>query len=76
MDLQGYVKRMKGLRKKFDPFLDHVFDEHKARKEGKNDFMPKDTVDILLQLADDPNNDVKLTYDCIKALTQVKSLPF
>nr|POE75380.1 cytochrome p450 71a1 [Quercus suber] len=70
LDLQGYVKRMKGLRKKFDPFLDHVFDEHKAKKEGGNDFMPKDTVDLLLQLADDPNNDVKLTYDCIKALTQ------
>ncbi|KAM4087574.1 hypothetical protein ACB094_07G004600 [Castanea mollissima] len=70
LDLQGYVKRMKGLRKKFDRFLDHVFDEHKAKKEGGNDFMPKDTVDLLLQLADDPNIDVKLTYDCIKALTQ------
>ncbi|KAM3741551.1 hypothetical protein ACB098_07G004100 [Castanea mollissima] len=70
LDLQGYVKRMKGLRKKFDRFLDPVFDEHKAKKEGGNDFMPKDTVDLLLQLADDPNIDVKLTYDCIKALTQ------
>ncbi|KAL4613779.1 hypothetical protein ACB092_07G005000 [Castanea dentata] len=70
LDLQGYVKRMKGLRKKFDRFLDHIFDEHKAKKEGQNDFMPKDTVDLLLQLADDPNIDVKLTYDCIKALTQ------
>nr|POE75381.1 flavonoid 3'-monooxygenase [Quercus suber] len=76
LDLQGYVKRMKGLRKKFDPFLDHVFDEHKAKKEGGNDFIPMDTVDLLLQLADDPNIDVKLTYDRIKALTQVISLPF
>ncbi|KAM4097500.1 hypothetical protein ACJW30_07G004800 [Castanea mollissima] len=70
LDLQGYVKRMKGLRKKFDRFLDHIFDERKAKKDGRNDFMPKDTVDLLLQLADDPNIDVKLTYDCIKALTQ------
>lgn len=76
LDLQGYVKRMKGLRKKFDRFLDHIFDERKAKKDGRNDFMPKDTVDLLLQLADDPNIDVKLTYDCIKALTQVISLPF
>ncbi|KAK9989904.1 hypothetical protein SO802_030143 [Lithocarpus litseifolius] len=70
LDMQGYVKRMKGLRKKFDRFLDHVFDEHKAKNKGGNDLMPKDTVDLLLQLADDPNIDVKLTYDCIKALTQ------
>ena len=65
-----------GLSKKFDQFLDHVLDEHKAKKEGGNDFTPRDTVDLLLQLADDPNIDVKLTYDCIKALTQVISLPF
>ena len=76
LDLQGYVKRMKGLSKKFDQFLDHVLDEHKAKKEGGNDFTPRDTVDLLLQLADGPNIDVKLTYDCIKALTQVISLPF
>jgi len=67
---------MKGLSKKFDRFLDHVLDEHKAKKEGGKDFMPKDTVDLLLQLADDPNIYIKLTYDCIKALTQVISLPF
>ena len=76
LDLQGYVKRMKALIKKFDQFLDHVFDEQKAKKEGVKDFVPKDIVNVLLQLADDPNFDIKLTYDNIKAFIQVIPLPF
>jgi cytochrome P450 len=71
LDLQGYVERMKAVMKKFDRFYEHVLDEHRAKREGVKDFVPKDMVDFLLQLADDPNNDVKLTYDNIKALTQV-----
>ncbi|GLT54724.1 hypothetical protein SLA2020_279000 [Shorea laevis] len=69
LDLQGYVKRMKALAKKIDRFYDHVFDDHKV-KRGVGDFVPKDMVDLLLQLVDDPNTDVKLTYDNVKALTQ------
>jgi cytochrome P450 len=74
LDLQGFVKRMKALRKRFDRFHDHVFDDHKA-KRGERDFVPKDMVDLMLQLADDPNTDVKLTYDNLKALTQVYNIP-
>ncbi|XP_059431770.1 trimethyltridecatetraene synthase-like [Corylus avellana] len=71
LDLQGYVKRMKALKKKFDRFHDHVFDDHKVKREAEKDFVPKDMVDLLLQLADDPNTDhVKLTYDNVKGLTQ------
>ncbi|KAK4572515.1 hypothetical protein RGQ29_030802 [Quercus rubra] len=72
LDLQGYVKRMrmKALKKKLDRFHDHVFDEHRARREGEKDFVPKDMVDLLLQMADDPNLDVKLTYESVKGFTQ------
>ncbi|XP_050254418.1 trimethyltridecatetraene synthase-like [Quercus robur] len=70
LDLQGYIKRMKALKKKLDRFHDHVFDEHKARREGEKDFVPKDMVDLLLQMADDPNLDVKLTYESVKGFTQ------
>ncbi|KAK8543771.1 hypothetical protein V6N13_025939 [Hibiscus sabdariffa] len=68
--LSGYVKRMKTLKKKLDRFHDHVFDEHKRKKEelGK-DFVAQDMVDLLLQLADDPDLDVKLTYDAVRGLT-------
>ncbi|KAJ0030286.1 hypothetical protein Pint_13512 [Pistacia integerrima] len=54
LDLQGYVKRMKVLKKRFDRFHDHVFDEHRAKREGVKDFEAKDMVDSLLRLADDP----------------------
>ncbi|KAK1549634.1 hypothetical protein Q3G72_005226 [Acer saccharum] len=76
MDLQGYVKRMKALKKKFDRFHDHVFDEHKSKMKGlMEDFVPKDMVDLLLQLADDPNLEVKLNYDSVKGFTQPSPIP-
>ncbi|KAI3711961.1 hypothetical protein L1987_70510 [Smallanthus sonchifolius] len=71
LDLQGYVKRMKAISKKFDRFLEHVLDEHNVRrtKEGEK-FVATDMVDLLLQLADDPNLDVKLERHGVKAFTQ------
>ncbi|KAL3845689.1 hypothetical protein ACJIZ3_003092 [Penstemon smallii] len=71
LDLQGYVKEMKDLYKKLDRFNNYVIDDHLGRKEADKDhFVPKDVVDVLLQLAEDPNLEVKLTRDCIKALFQ------
>ncbi|CAK9159208.1 unnamed protein product [Ilex paraguariensis] len=71
LDLQGYVKRMKALCKKFDRFYDHVFDEHRAKRaREKKDFVAKDMVDVLLLLADDPDLEVKLHNDGVKAFTQ------
>ncbi|KAK8543760.1 hypothetical protein V6N13_025928 [Hibiscus sabdariffa] len=73
--LQGYVKRMKALRIKLDQFYDHVLDGHmRIKKELAKDFVAQDMVDILLQLADDPDPDIKLTYDCVRAFTQSWSL--
>ncbi|KAG7018217.1 Flavonoid 3'-monooxygenase, partial [Cucurbita argyrosperma subsp. argyrosperma] len=70
LDLQGYVKRMKALSKKFDRFLEHVLDEHNARREGVKDYVAQDMVDVLLQLADDPDLEVKLERHGVKAFTQ------
>lgn len=64
---------MKALSKKFDRFLEHVLDEHIAkRKDGKDD-AAKDMVDVLLDLADDPTLDVKLERHGVKAFTQVRT---
>lgn len=71
LDLQGYIKRMKALSKKFDRFLEHVLDEHNERRKGVKDYVAKDMVDVLLQLADDPNLEVKLGRHGVKAFTQV-----
>ncbi|XP_072993506.1 trimethyltridecatetraene synthase-like [Typha latifolia] len=71
LDLQGYIRRMKSLSKKFDRFLEHVLDEHNERRfKAGDDFVAKDTVDVLLQLADDPNLVVQLKREGIKGFTQ------
>ncbi|GMJ07281.1 hypothetical protein HRI_004397300 [Hibiscus trionum] len=61
---------MKALNKKLDRFHDHVFDEHKQKRKklGKY-FVAQDMVGLLLQLADDPDLDIKLTYDALRGLT-------
>ncbi|KAM5579574.1 hypothetical protein ABKV19_009381 [Rosa sericea] len=68
-DLQGYIKRMKALSKKLDRFLEHVLDEHIENKKAKG-FVATDMVDVLLQLADDPDLEVKLERHGVKAFTQ------
>lgn len=71
LDVQGYVKRMKILAKKFDRFMEHVLDEHNAARDNdKENWAPKDMVDVLLQLADDPDLEVKLERTGVKAFTQ------
>ncbi|KAA8540239.1 hypothetical protein F0562_024198 [Nyssa sinensis] len=70
LDLQGYVKRMKVLSKKFDLFLEHVIDEHNATRMAVENYVAKDMVDVLLQLADDPNLEIKLERHGVKAFTQ------
>nr|GMD38685.1 cytochrome P450 71A1-like [Ipomoea batatas] len=71
LDLQGYIKRMKALSKKFDMFLEHVLDEHNVRRVAEGDsFVAKDMVDLLLQLADDPSLEVKLERHGVKGFTQ------
>lgn len=70
-DLQGYVKQMKELSKKFEIFHNHVIDDHLSKRKSENDVSPKDMVDILLQLIEDPNLEIKLTRDNVKALLQV-----
>nr|AWX67427.1 flavonoid 3'-hydroxylase 6 [Salvia miltiorrhiza] len=69
LDLQGYVKRMKAVSKKFDRFLEHVLDEHEARRRT-TDYASRDMVDVLLDLAEDPALEVKLQRHGVKAFTQ------
>ncbi|CAN6319918.1 unnamed protein product [Urochloa humidicola] len=70
LDPQGYVKRMKRSAKVFDRFLEHVLDEHneRRRREGE-EFVAADMVDVLLELADDPNLEVAIERDGVKGFT-------
>lgn len=72
-DLQGYEKQMKELHKNFDRFNTYVLDDHisKRRTTGTTgEFIPKDMVDVLLEIADDPHLEIQLSRDNIKALFQ------
>ncbi|CAL5088131.1 unnamed protein product [Urochloa decumbens] len=71
MDLQGYVRRMKRVGKMFDRFMENVVEEHDQRRRREGDaFVARDMVDRLLQLAEDPSLEVKLTRNSVKAFTQ------
>ncbi|KAL3371357.1 hypothetical protein AABB24_008075 [Solanum stoloniferum] len=76
-DLQGYVRQMKALGKNFTQFYKYVIDDHNATKmQTTGDFVPKDMVDALLHLSNDPNLEVKLTSDHMMGLINVSSLIF
>jgi hypothetical protein len=72
-DPNGYVGRMKRLAKMFDAFVEHVLREHedRRRREGPA-FVPRDMVDMLLQLADDSTLDVPIDRDGVKASILVR----
>ncbi|MEI4855991.1 hypothetical protein, partial [Klebsiella pneumoniae] len=60
------------VSKKFDRFLEHVLDEHIARRETeKGDYVANDMVDLLLQLSDGPTLEVKIERHGVKAFTHV-----
>ncbi|WVZ57015.1 hypothetical protein U9M48_007461 [Paspalum notatum var. saurae] len=70
VDPQGYVRRMKRVAKMFDRFLEHVLDEHneRRRREGE-EFVARDMVDVLLELADGPGLEVPIKRDGVKGNT-------
>ncbi|MED6160676.1 hypothetical protein PIB30_053679 [Stylosanthes scabra] len=70
LDLQGYIKRMKVLGKKFDRFMEHVLDEHIKRRKAVKDYVAEDMVDVLLEIAEDPTLEVKLQRNGVKAFSQ------
>ncbi|CAD6245387.1 unnamed protein product [Miscanthus lutarioriparius] len=71
LDLQGYVRRMKRIGKRFSEFIEYILDEHgeRRRREGES-FVARDMVDVLMQLADDPTFEVQIGRVGVKAFTQ------
>ncbi|KAK7336614.1 hypothetical protein VNO77_17160 [Canavalia gladiata] len=68
-DLQGFGKRLKEIRDRFDNMMERFIKEHeekrRVRKEGDNQI--KDLLDILLDIHHDNNSEIKLTIQHIKA---------
>lgn len=70
LDLQGFRKRLKDVRDRYDILMEKIILEHKeARKKNKStaaDTM-KDVLDILIEISEDQNAEMKLTAENVKA---------
>ncbi|XP_061346432.1 cytochrome P450 93A2-like [Gastrolobium bilobum] len=71
-DLQGFSKRLKEIRDRFDTMMERVIKEHeeerRKRKElGGGDGQIKDLLDILMDILEDESSDIKLTIENLKA---------
>ncbi|XP_061955828.1 cytochrome P450 93A3-like [Populus nigra] len=71
LDLQGFGKRLKEVRKRFDTMTERIIKEHeevrKIKKETGEGDSVKDLLDILLDLSEDDSSEMKLTRENIKA---------
>ncbi|KAJ9184725.1 hypothetical protein P3X46_004424 [Hevea brasiliensis] len=70
LDLQGFNRRLKEVHDKFDKMMERIIGEHqearKIKKETGGDSM-KDLLEILLDISEDANSEMKLTRENIKA---------
>lgn len=75
-DVQGFSKRLKEIRDRFDSMMERIIKEHqeerRRRKEvGGRDGEIKDLLDILLDIFEDENSEIKLKMENIKAFILV-----
>ncbi|KAK9291046.1 hypothetical protein L1049_009230 [Liquidambar formosana] len=72
LDLQGFGKRLKEARGRFDAIIEKVIRDHEEGKRKKEEMgddagnTTKDVVDILLDVAEDENSEMRLTRENIK----------
>ncbi|OMO70116.1 Cytochrome P450 [Corchorus olitorius] len=65
--LLGFRKRLKDVRDRFDILMDKFILEHKEARK-KDDGRIKDVLDILIDISEDEDAEMKLTNDNIKGL--------
>lgn len=73
LDFQGFWKRLKDFRYKFDVIMDRVMEEHQEarREENGRSGQVKDLLDLLLDISEDENQEIRLTRENIKAFILV-----
>ncbi|CAI0386892.1 unnamed protein product, partial [Linum tenue] len=64
LDLQGFGKRLEDLRERFDSMMERIIEEHVEARMNKK---KKTTVDVLLDIKEDQDSEIKLTRENIKA---------
>ncbi|KAL8259993.1 hypothetical protein R6Q59_027946 [Mikania micrantha] len=69
IDLQGIQKTSMDIRTRFDALMDGILKEHEeARQQNIETRKVKDLLNILLEISEDDDMEIKLTRDNIKAL--------
>ncbi|XVE61225.1 hypothetical protein DITRI_Ditri06bG0022400 [Diplodiscus trichospermus] len=69
LDLQGFRKRLKDARERYDILMEKIILEHKEarKKNGAEGDRVNDVLDILIDVSEDENAEMKLTRENIKA---------
>ncbi|KAI3665649.1 hypothetical protein L6452_44278 [Arctium lappa] len=71
VDLQGFGKKLKDIRRRVDELIDRIIEEHEEmRKEKKVEV--KDLLHILLDIEEDESMEIKLSRENIKAFILFK----
>ncbi|MCD7460760.1 hypothetical protein HAX54_044374 [Datura stramonium] len=71
-DLQGFRKKLKGVRDRFDEIMESIIEEHqeirrKRHKLDQQQQVAKDLLEILLDISEDETSEMPLTRENIKA---------
>ncbi|XP_076939860.1 cytochrome P450 93A3-like [Bidens hawaiensis] len=66
LDLQGFGKRLKDIRRRFDELVDRIIKDHEESRKQESGKV-KDLLNILLDVAEDETMEIKLTRENIKA---------
>lgn len=69
LDLQGLKKRLKNARDRYDAIIERIIEEHESRKNI--DAGARNMLDILLDIYEDKDAEMKLTRENIKAFIMV-----
>ncbi|KAJ7546666.1 hypothetical protein O6H91_08G049700 [Diphasiastrum complanatum] len=67
LDVQGYERQMKAVRKRMDSILDRIIQEHQEKKPDVSTDASLDFIDVLLSLENNENYE-RLSIDNIKAV--------
>ncbi|KAL2483128.1 Cytochrome [Forsythia ovata] len=72
LDLQGFGKRLKEVRYRFDAMMERIIDEHqnpgrKLKLQNEEGEVVKDLLDILLDISANGSSEMSLTRENIKA---------
>lgn len=76
LDFQGFGKRLKDVRDRYDTMMERIMKEHEEARFKKKEMVDgsdgiKDVLDILLDIYEDESSEIKLSRENIKGFIMV-----